>query len=161
VVKVNLKYESAVLFVSDIQTSKKFYCNLLGMKISMDMGGNVILENGLTIWQIQKDHIINRTIGGDQNPSGKSKFEIYFETDDLNNIFTILKENHIEFLHEIHEEPWGQKTVRFFDPDKNLVEVGESLKTFLLRMKNEGHEIMEIAMKTGMTEKDINQIIKN
>jgi catechol 2,3-dioxygenase-like lactoylglutathione lyase family enzyme len=157
---VSLKYESAVLFVSDIKTSKKFYCDLLGMQISIDIVGNVILENGLTIWQIQKEHIITRSFGGDQN-SGKSKFELYFETEDLTSIFEILKENHVEFLHEIHEEPWGQRTVRFFDPDKNLVEIGESMKTFLLRMKNEGLDIKDIALKTGMTEKDIKQFIEN
>lgn len=34
----------------------------------------------------------------------------------------------MKLLHDLHDEPWGQRTIRFFDPDDHLIEAGESLK---------------------------------
>ncbi|RKX68718.1 hypothetical protein DRP43_05215, partial [candidate division TA06 bacterium] len=45
-----------------------------------------------------------------------------------------IKSKNIEFLHEIHEEPWGQRTIRFFDPDNHLIEIGEPLPIFIKNM---------------------------
>ncbi|NCU32068.1 MAG: hypothetical protein EOM23_03850 [Candidatus Moranbacteria bacterium] len=44
--------------------------------------------------------------------------------------FEKLKSDGVEFLHKIQEKPWGQKTIRFFDPDRHLIEIGEVLKMF-------------------------------
>lgn len=30
----------------------------------------------------------------------------------------------IQYVNHLTEHPWGQKTVRFYDPDGNLIEVG-------------------------------------
>ena len=66
----------------------------------------------------------------------------------------------INKLHEMHEEPWGQKTIRFYDYDMNIIEVGEELKVFLERMFNSGMKIEEISKKTGITIEDITKAIE-
>lgn len=105
---MNLKNASVALFVKDIETSKEFYHNLLGLPFELDFGKNVIFKTGFAIWEIQKKHIIPSALGIKQisNPSS-NRFELYFETEDLPGIFEALKSRGIRFLHPIHEEPWG------------------------------------------------------
>jgi catechol 2,3-dioxygenase-like lactoylglutathione lyase family enzyme len=157
---MDLKNYSTAIFVKDIAVSKYFYSNILGMVIELDLGKNVIFRGGLTIWEIQENHIIPRQLGV-KNISERSsnRFEIYFETEDIDEVFSRLKKADVIFLHEIHEEPWGQFTFRFFDPDKHLIEIGESMISFLTRMQNEGLSISEICKKTSVPEGEIRRII--
>jgi ASC-1-like (ASCH) protein len=62
-----------------------------------------------------------------------------------------LQDNHVEFVHETREQPWRQKVVRFYDPDRNIIEVGESLEFLSFRLSKEGKSIEEISRITNMT----------
>jgi len=77
-------------------------------------------------------------------------FEFYFETEEIDRVFEKLKENGVELLHSLHEEPWGQRTVRFFDPDRHLIEVGEALETFVKRLHREGMTREQVSEKTSI-----------
>ena len=35
----------------------------------------------------------------------------------------------IEYVRPVFEHRWGQRVVRFFDPDRHVIEVGGSMKT--------------------------------
>jgi len=153
-----IKFHSSVLYVSDIEASKHFYCEVLFMPIDMDMGFNVILKNGLTLWQIQKDNIVVRTIGVESLKAGH-KFELYFETDDMADVERRIASNGVKHLHQIHQEPWGQNTIRVFDPDGNIVEIGEELKTFLRRMIGSGMSLKAVCEKTGMRVEDVERAL--
>ncbi len=151
-----MKFHSSVLFVKNIEKSKDFYLRLLNQKIQHDFGKNIILECGLTIWEIGTDHIINKhlTTMGNSN-----RFELYFETENIDEIYNKLCNEQIIFLHEIHEEPWGQKTIRFFDPDKHLVEIGQSLETFVKNMNRNGLSAKQISEKSGIPIETVNKIL--
>ena len=151
---MKLSFHSTALFVADIGRSLDFYCGVLGQAVRTDMGTNVILEHGITLWQIDPSHLIPRTLGGKALAEG-NRFELYFETDDIDTASAVMKENSARFMHDVHEEPWGQRTVRVFDPDGHLIEIGESMMTFLGRMKHEGMTVEEIASKTGMKADDV------
>ena len=56
----------------------------------------------------------------------------------------------VRILHNLEEEEWGQYTIRFYDPEGNLVEIGESYRCMLSRMKNDGMTVNQIAKKTGL-----------
>ena len=155
-----LKYHSAVIFVSDIAQSKDFYTKVLGLRVDMDMGNNIIFSNGVLIWKMGDGHIIQKTIGADRIRNRGNGFELYFETDDIGPVFQNLTEQGVKFLHGIHEEPWGQKTVRIFDPDENIIEIGETLECFINRMRVSGMGIDDIAGKTGMKTEDIQRVLK-
>jgi Lactoylglutathione lyase and related lyases len=152
------KFHSAVLYVHDIEKAKQFYCEVLSIPVDMDMGLNVILKNGLTLWQIQKDNIVAKTLGLDALRTG-NKFELYFETDDIHDIERRVIAHDIRMLHGIHEEPWGQNTIRFFDPDDNIIEIGEEMKTFLGRMVRSGMPMKAVYEKTGMSAGDIERMV--
>jgi catechol 2,3-dioxygenase-like lactoylglutathione lyase family enzyme len=158
---MNLKNCSTVLFVKDIEISKRFYSEILGLTIHLDFGKNVIYSCGFTIWEIQNNHIIPSILGPDKITDNRfNRFELYFETDTLLQDFEDLKKNNIVFLNEIHEEPWGQRTIRFFDPDKHLIEIGESMKQFITRFHHKGMTIDEINIKTSVPVEEITRLLK-
>jgi len=155
---MDIKFHSSVIFVKDISISKKFYCETLKQEIETDFGNNISLKGGLSLWQMQNNHIINDNLKNVGNPN--KSLEIYFETDSIFDISYLIKESKIKLFHDIHEETWGQKTIRFFDPDDNLIEVGEKLEIFIQRMHKEGLSIDQINKKTGVPENLINEFLK-
>jgi hypothetical protein len=65
----------------------------------------------------------------------------------------------VEFLHEIREQPWGQRVMRFYDPDLHIVEVGETMESVVLRYHGTGMSIKEISNKTSMPEEFVERVI--
>ncbi len=158
---MNLNKYSAALFVKDIGISKKFYIEILGLKVDLDFGKNVIFKNGFAIWEVQNNHIIPETLGADNITDTKTnRFELYFETEDITEILKSLKGNKVTFLHEIHEEPWGQRTIRFFDPDNHLIEIGESIRQFVRRFYDKGLSLEEVSKKTSVPIEEIERLLK-
>ncbi|MDP4191938.1 MAG: VOC family protein [Bacteroidota bacterium] len=153
----SINYISAVLFVKDISVSKDFYMNIFKQEIQYDFGTNVMFKSGLTIWELRKDHEIYNCYPN-ENMERTNKFEIYFETDDLDGIISSVESNSIEKLHEVKEEPWGQRTIRLFDPDGHMVEIAESMVSFVKRLSL----LMspkEVSSKTGLSIEQIEQLI--
>lgn len=142
-----MKLHSTVIFVKDIEKTKKFYTQYLGFEIEHDFGKNVILTSGLSIWEILPENIINKEL---LTTKETNRFELYFETDDIETIFNDLEKAGVYFLHKIHEEAWGQRTFRFFDPDKHLIEIGEALEVFVENMNQKGLTETQISKKTGI-----------
>jgi catechol 2,3-dioxygenase-like lactoylglutathione lyase family enzyme len=146
----DLKYLGPIVFVKDIEASKKFYTVLLKRKITMDIGINVALEGGISLWQVAPDHIILEHLGSEAALDRKSnRFELYFETEDIEGLWAELQTSGVEMLHPLHEEPYAQRTLRFFDPDHHLIEVGEDMTVVMRRLANRGMTFEQIAHKTG------------
>lgn len=157
--KPELNNCTAVLFVRSINESRDFYCNVLGLKIELDFGKNVIFKNGFAIWEIRKDHIISGKIGHRNLTGASTRFELYFETGDLDIIHESLVAHKVTFLHELHEEPWGQRTIRLFDPDGHLIEVGESMRDFIGRFHLQGLTPFEISKRTSVPVEEVKRLL--
>lgn len=157
---MDLKNCSTALFIKDIEISKDFYTDVLGLSIDLDFGKNVIFTNGFAIWQIQDNHIIPTTLGlAKINDLSINRFELYFETENISQIYETLKSKNVKFLHGIHEEPWGQQTIRFFDPDNHLIEIGESMSQFVCRFYNQGLTIEQVHERTHVPIEEIKRLI--
>lgn len=147
---MNLKKCTPVLFVKDAKQSRNFYVDILGMTVTADFGGlNFAFEEGFAIWQIMDGNIVIETLGRNniENPQSTSRFEICFETETLDSIYKTLKENNVKFLHEVNTEIWGQRTIRFYDPDGHLIEIGEAMPVFLKRIYEEEGQNLEATSK--------------
>jgi catechol 2,3-dioxygenase-like lactoylglutathione lyase family enzyme len=156
-----VRFHSTAAFVADIERSKAFYTGLLGQEIDLDFGKNVILKSGLTLWEIQPNHIIPHTLGHEHIAENRStRFEFYFESSALAEVYEHLLAAGVEFLHPVHEEPWGQRTIRFFDPDRHLIEIGEPLETFIARLFSDGMRPEEITVKTGVPVEKVRELIR-
>lgn len=155
-----IQFHSTVLFVEDIETSKKFYTEILGCEIKEDFGTNVSLACGISLWQIAEEHVIPTTLGRESVFGPSNRQELYFEAIDLPSVEKRLLDTDVAFLHRLHEEPWGQQTIRFFDPDGHLIEVGEPLEAFLQRFFDSGMSLEEIEAKTSVPVRDIRKILE-
>ena len=43
---------------------------------------------------------------------------------DIQKSINYIYPEHIEYVNRLMEHSWGQKVIRFYDPDGNLIEVG-------------------------------------
>jgi catechol 2,3-dioxygenase-like lactoylglutathione lyase family enzyme len=158
---VTFRFHSVTAFVRDIEVSKRFYIEVLEQAVELDFGKNVILKGGITLWEISPNHIILERLGinsvGDRR---FNRFELYFETEDIGKVYKRLKEFGVDFLHSPHEEPWGQITVRFFDPDRHLIEVGETLRTFVRRLHNENMTPEQVSQKTSVPLETVRELLR-
>ena len=157
---MHLSKSTSALFVADITISKEFYEKVLGMEVEFDFGGNVIYTSRFAIWAIQSDHVITQQLGIEaiQNTLA-NRFELYFETNDLQSVYSELKSQNVRFLHEIHNESWGQQTIRFFDPDNHLIEVGESMHRFVNRLHDEGLSVVQVSERTNMPQVEVERLL--
>jgi catechol 2,3-dioxygenase-like lactoylglutathione lyase family enzyme len=129
--------------------SREFYEGVLQQKVKHDFGENVSYEGDFAIHL--KSHF-KGLINNAEIRSGCNNFELYFEDDDVEGINMRLKANKVRFVHEVREQPWRQKVLRFYDPDGNMIEVGESLENVCRRLSGEGLSIHEICRATSMPE---------
>ncbi|MBN1596875.1 MAG: VOC family protein [Bacteroidales bacterium] len=152
-----LNFCSTVIFVKNIEASMKFYIEILNQVIKHDFGLNIMFKSNLSLWQISDSHEIS-SVAGSSNK--ENKFELYFETDDIDKEASRLKLQKVKFFHDIKTEPWGQKTIRFFDPDSHLIEIGEEFSIFLRRIFLETGSLKETSRKTGVQVNLIRETLK-
>lgn len=153
-----IRYDSAVLMTEDIGSMKEFYSSVMGQAIKHDFGGCVIFECGLAVWKLESGYPLAKVLGGKRSPNGS--LEICFETEDFESDAASIKNAGVRLVHDVAEEQWGQLTIRFFDPDGNLVELGESIPCFCRRLYASGMSVGQVSEKTGVPETLITEYIK-
>lgn len=153
-------FSHMVLFVKNIETAKQFYTTMLDQTIDLDFGTNISFNGGLALWEIRPEYPIAKTLGNRLNLNATdNRTELYFETEDIDSMLDRLKKNNITFLHELVNEPWGQQTMRFFDPDNHLIEIGESMASFIGRFYKQGLTVKQIAERTGVQLEVVEKIL--
>ena len=140
-----MKYCGTLISVSDMERSKNFYEKVMEQKIMMDLGVHVSFENGLSL-QSNYEELVGVKLETRMKPNN---FQLYFEVEDLDYWETKLKSTEgIEFIHESKEYPWGQHVIRFYDYDKYIIEVSESMVSVARRYLTQGHTVEETAQRT-------------
>lgn len=117
-----MQLKSVLIVVKNIEKSLKFYQDLFGFKLISDNDGNMILTDGLVLqaesyWKgfLQKD-VIHRN----------NSSELYFEESNIEGFVHKLETLYpdTEYVNKLMTHSWGQRVVRFYDLDGNLIEVG-------------------------------------
>lgn len=154
---MTIQFQSAVIFVNDIRKSRQFYEELLAQPVIMDHGPNVGFK-GFALWQAAH---ASQVIGSQAtpNPLGQNNLELYFESPELDAVLARFNEAKTPFVHDIHEQPWGQRVLRVFDPDGHIVEVGEPMPVVILRFASQGLSVVEIAERSSMPVEIVKQIV--
>jgi catechol 2,3-dioxygenase-like lactoylglutathione lyase family enzyme len=152
-----MKYICSLVTVSDIKRSRVFYENLLNQKVKYDFGENITFHGDFAI-HLQSH--FKGLIDGKDIKHGGNNFELYFENDNVEQIVTLLRDNNVSFVHDIREQPWRQRVVRFYDPDDNIIEIGESLEFLAFRLNNEGLSIEQISKTIHMPIAFVNESIE-
>ena len=117
-----MRLRNILIVVKDIERSKKFYHDLFGLDIVLDNDGNIILTEGLVL---QEEKIWKDFLGKTIIPESNS-CELYFEEPDLEGFVEKLDRLYpsVQYVDRLMTHSWGQKVVRFYDLDGNLIEVG-------------------------------------
>ena len=142
-----MKYEGTMIVVKDIECSKRFYQEVLGLEVVKDFGANVTLTGGVIL------QTLNTWKGLIQKQDSQILFEnnaaeLYFEEDEMDAFLEKLQQiPHIEYVNPVIEYSWGQRVVRFYDPDKHIIEVGENMTLFVRNLFGDGLSVDEIAAK--------------
>lgn len=105
-----------VLTIAD-ETEKKEH-----LEVILDNDGNVIMTEGLVLQDIKYwEKFLNR-----ECISHNHMTELYFEEKDIESFAEKLRNypEPIEYVNHLMTHSWGQKVIRFYDPDGNLIEVG-------------------------------------
>lgn len=117
-----MRLKNVLIVVSDMEKAVRFYKEIFGLQVILDQDGNVIMSEGLVL---QDAKIWQQFLKKDLIPKNNMT-ELYFEEPDIESFIKKLNESdfEIEYVKELMEHSWGQKVVRFYDPDGNLIEVG-------------------------------------
>ena len=117
-----MRLKNVLIVVKDIEKSRKFYHDLFGIDLVLDNAGNMILTEGLVL---QDEKIWKSFLGRDILPQ-KNACELYFEEQDIEAFVEKLERLYpsIEYVNHLMTHSWGQRIIRFYDLDGNLIEVG-------------------------------------
>lgn len=152
-----MKFKNPLLVVSDMDISVKFYKEVLGLRKIMDFGENVTLTGGVCL---QTKETWAEFIENESLSFGGKTSEIYFEEDDFDGFENKLKNLDINYVHPVKEHSWGQRVVRFYDPDCHIIEVGENIKTVCKRFLESGMTPEQTAERMGIPLKFVKGCIK-
>ena len=154
-----MKFICPLIVVDDIEASKKFYTEVLGQEITMDFGANVTFDESFAIqskssWTgfVDKPDSEIRYQGNDG--------ELYFEEEEFDAFIERLKKYEVKYVHAVIEHAWGQRVVRFYDPDMHIIEVGESMMNVCRRFKEQGMTVEEIVAKTMFPEEVVKMFLE-
>ncbi len=157
-----MKFKCPLIVVKDINVSRNFYENILNQKVKYDFGENVMYEGDFSI-QLKSHFAKMITINQNDIISKPNNFELYFEVENIDDFLQTLERTkyEIEFIHELIEHSWGQRVIRFYDPDMHIIEVGESIESVVKRFLNQGLSVEETAKRTQHPIEFVRQCFKN
>ena len=117
-----MKLKNVLIVVKDIEKSRQFYNDLFGLDLILDNDGNMILTEGLVL---QDEKIWKELLEKEILPESNS-CELYFEEQNIEAFAEKLERLYpsIRYVNKLVVHSWGQKVVRFYDLDGNLIEVG-------------------------------------
>ena len=117
-----MKLKNVLIVVKDMDKSVAFYRDLFGLQVILDNDGNIIMTEGLVLQDIKYwEQFIDKECVPNNNMT-----ELYFEESDIEGFVKKLEAypEPIEYVNKLMTHSWGQRVVRFYDPDGNLIEVG-------------------------------------
>lgn len=137
-------FGSPMLVVTDMDKSIAFYKSVLGLDVILDFGANKTLTGGLALQTVDS---FKEFIGSEAISFGGNNAEMYFEEDDFDCFAEKLSSSGVEYVHPVKEHSWGQRVVRFYDPDRHIIEVGENMVVVCKRFLDSGMTSEQVAKR--------------
>lgn len=146
-----MKYMGSLYAIDDKERTIAFYKEVCGLRVIQDFGTNFTMTGGISFqtresWSGFLDKEPNDiTYGGNDA-------ELYMECEDLDTfVEDLMKRDDIRLIHPVKEHAWGQRGIRFYDPDQHIIEVSEPLPTVVKRLTQQGMSLEQIAEKMGLS----------
>lgn len=137
-------YKGILIAVKNMEESKKFYYDILDMDVVGDFGANVQLGGGVFLQTLDTwgSFINNKDVCLKNNAS-----ELYFEVSDIDAFYKKLQVANVEYIHELLEHNWGQRVVRFYDPNYHIIEVAKDISMVVKRFFHNGMTVEQVATR--------------
>lgn len=143
-----MRYISTLIAVRDLAASLRFYREALGMEVVQDFGANVVLSGGVALQTLES---WREFLGGKPVSLRSHTGELYFEEADMDGFLERPKAMDISYVHPPLEHRWGQRVVRFYDPDGHIVEVGEDMTQVVKRFAAQGMTEEQVARRMDVS----------
>jgi len=120
-----MKFKGTLIVVKDCRKALKFYQDMFGFELICDNDGNMELSDNL---YLQEEKYWEQ-FTGKRVVSQCNHTELYFEEPDIDSFVKKLERLYpdIEYVNRLMTHRWGQRVVRFYDLDGNLIEVGTTI----------------------------------
>ena len=139
-----MELKNSLLAVTDMERAVAFYEKVLGLRVILDFGANKTLTGGLCLQSLDT---WREFIGGAPVSFGGSDAEVYFEEARFDAFAERLETLDVSYVHPVKEHAWGQRVVRFRDPDGHILEVGEAMTAVCRRFWDGGMTVEQIARR--------------
>ena len=155
-----MKLKNPLLAVRDMERSKAFYREVLGLHVVIDFGANVTLTGGLCLQTLDTwAEFLGKAAEAIRFGGGDS--EVYFEEDDFDSFLARLAGYaDVVYVHPPLEHRWGQRVVRLYDPDRHIIEVGETMGMVCRRFLRQGMTAQQIAQRMDVPLKYVIRCVK-
>ena len=151
------KYQGVCISVKDVNLSKEFYQDLFELEVFQDYGINVSF-GGLSL---QQDFAWLLNLPSEKVLKEPHNMELYFETEDIDGFVVKLTQRaDIRYLsYGVIESTWGQRSIRFYDLDGHIIEVGENMKMVVKRFLDSGMSIEETSKRMDVSVSDLRTLL--
>ena len=121
-----MNYRGILIVVKDCARALRFYSEMFGFELLRDNDGNMELSGGVFL---QEEKYWKLFLGKDIIPKSNSS-ELYFEEKEIEAFSEKLESLYpeTEYVNRLMTHSWGQKAMRFYDPDGTLIEVGTPIE---------------------------------
>ncbi|MBI4804710.1 MAG: VOC family protein [Desulfovibrio sp.] len=145
-----LSFEGPAVMVRDMASCRAFYENLLDQKVLFAVGdAYTAYASKFSLWEATGAHAMifgNQALSEPQNTD--AVFELYFESSEIESELEKMRVAKVPFIHELREQPWGQRCFRVRDPEGRIVEIGEPMPLVAKRFLAQGLSFEEVSKRT-------------
>jgi catechol 2,3-dioxygenase-like lactoylglutathione lyase family enzyme len=156
----SLKYQGVCIAVKDVKLAREFYEDLFGLEVFQDYGINVAFSCGISL---QQDFNWLLNFPKEKMLSEPHNMELYFEEEDFDSFIANLnKRKDVRYMGDgVKEAGWGQRSIRFYDLDGHIIEVGENLKMVVKRFLDSGMSIEETSKRMDVSVPDLEKLLNS
>jgi catechol 2,3-dioxygenase-like lactoylglutathione lyase family enzyme len=154
-----MEYKGVCIAVKVVNLSKQFYQDLFDLEVYQDYGANISF--GELSLQQEFDWLIGMPKESILNKS--HNMELYFEEVDFDGFIDKLKKrNDIKYLDNgVKEASWGQRSIKFYDLDGHIIEVGEDMKAVINRFLDSGLTIEQTSKRMNVSVSDLEILLNS
>lgn len=152
-----MKLKNTMLVVRDLKRSEAFYKEVLGPAARwwilrfMPCSAAVCLQTEESWKQFTGLDVAYQA----------NAIELYFEEAEFDAFAAKLAAlTSVRVINPAEEQRWGQRIVRFWDPDGHVIEVGETMKAVCQRFLDQGLTIEAIAQRMDVPVKAVNAYLR-
>jgi catechol 2,3-dioxygenase-like lactoylglutathione lyase family enzyme len=119
---MGITLNSSIILTKNMERAIRFYREVLGLELQKQFETVAFFQDGLVI---HDEAVYLNYIGGSDPSAAGFKAVYYYIASDIDETARLLQEKNVEFIHRVEEQSWGERVIRFCDPDGNVIEIGD------------------------------------